>query len=1001
MAAGSGPIRTSVRPSTLSTVFFFTVLGLVPTVIGTTDTDTIVDSLPGVQSRHLHGVPALPQLSAPSPPQLAPLSRRALQTVLSSATDFNRQLHDKSVHPQLQQPHALSPQPSSSPSPQPSSSPSPQLSSSPSPQLSSSALQTVPSSDTDRQLSDLSVHSQLASSPLQQLGSSQLDSSPSPQLSSSPTPQLSSSLNAAASRQQSSPAIDIQSTRRGDSLTQAQHDSPMPQSNSPSQQWSSPPPQPHGLPQSQSNLPPPTPLGSPRMQPYASPSVPSPPLPSPPRLSWGGTVSIVHKFAWQTLTATSGETLIGLQLMTHAALVCVFFSLVILVPAFVFCGTAPLDMIQSMARELSQWSSIPVRPIQWVFPILTLASIISALAGLLHLVILCYSAMISICLIHCARWADSYARWLLAHPRFAWPQYTAERAAEPHSISTFSSSPAAAATKSSSAGVHAPSAPSAPIAQLPRHRCTMDRESQCRSRAPRRRAARSARSSCSTSSTCSDNSDGRRTPLNTLWPEVPRVPLKMELMAIAVLRQLDDEDLLSLQEEHPQRYAFINRVLLSSAEAYTRRANLTLPENPDSTFVCGGPREIITACGPRRRARRHSQREASCDTSAPTPPSQAIVRPWFLRRQRYNLARYAALALQRRIRSLLARRQLQRTMTAVVLVQSRTHTWLARQRLRCAVASAVLLQAHARALLARRWLPRAVASAVLLQACVRGRQCRHLLPPHCLVRSIARARRLAAVMTADALERLDTSALGCADATAVNDAASLFLGALAAQMHAPRSDLPRPRRLPSRRVSRPGGIENGGACAEHGGVNATSTESAIDCSTHSLTTPAASAAAAAAALCSVSPEVLPLTAARAEAQPWLTPERCAAGAAPASAVTAPAGAVAGPAGKPGTTLAVACADALPLLTTPQRATGTAPADAPLPLTGTLPAARTDAPSLPLPSPQQPDAAGAAATRAVAGVGDAVGTLPAAHADTPSLPLPSPSLRRLDRITYTS
>ena len=109
MAAGSGPIRTSVRPSTLSTVFFFTVLGLVPTVTGTTDTDTIADSLPGVQSCHLHGVPALPQLSAPSPPQLAPLSRRALQTVLSSATDFNRQLNDESVHSQLQQPHALSP----------------------------------------------------------------------------------------------------------------------------------------------------------------------------------------------------------------------------------------------------------------------------------------------------------------------------------------------------------------------------------------------------------------------------------------------------------------------------------------------------------------------------------------------------------------------------------------------------------------------------------------------------------------------------------------------------------------------------------------------------------------------------------------------------------------------------------------------------------------------------------------------------------------------------
>ena len=189
MAAGSGPIRTSVRPSTLSTVFFITVLGLVPTVIGTTVTDTIVDSLPGVQSRNLHGVPALRQLSAPSPPQLAPLSRRALQTVLSSATDFNRQLHDKSVHPQLQQPHALSPPQLAPPSPE-ALQPVPLQLSPHSPE----ALQTVPSSATDRdQLRDQSVHSQLASSQPQQLGSSQLDSSLPPQLSSSPSPQLSSS----------------------------------------------------------------------------------------------------------------------------------------------------------------------------------------------------------------------------------------------------------------------------------------------------------------------------------------------------------------------------------------------------------------------------------------------------------------------------------------------------------------------------------------------------------------------------------------------------------------------------------------------------------------------------------------------------------------------------------------------------------------------------------------------------------------------------------------
>lgn len=186
MAAGSGPIRTSVRPSTLSTVFFITVLGLVPTVIGATVTETIANSPPGVQSRDLHGVSALPQLSAPSPPQLAPLSRRALQTV--PATDFNRQPHDKSVHPQLPQPHALSPPQLAPPSPEALQTvPSQLIPHSP------EAPQTVPSSDTDRHLTTSLVHSQLASSPPQQLGSSQLDSSPSPQLSSSPSPQLCSS----------------------------------------------------------------------------------------------------------------------------------------------------------------------------------------------------------------------------------------------------------------------------------------------------------------------------------------------------------------------------------------------------------------------------------------------------------------------------------------------------------------------------------------------------------------------------------------------------------------------------------------------------------------------------------------------------------------------------------------------------------------------------------------------------------------------------------------
>ena len=159
MAAGSGPIRTSVRPSTLSTLFFITALGLVPIVTGTTDTDRIADSLPGVQSRNLHGVPTLPQLVAPSPPQLAPLSRRALQTVQPSDTD--RHLTTSLVHSQL----ASSP-PQQLGSSQLDSSPSPQLSSSPSPQLCSSSSP------------------QLCSSPLPQLSSS-----PSPQLSSSPSPQ--------------------------------------------------------------------------------------------------------------------------------------------------------------------------------------------------------------------------------------------------------------------------------------------------------------------------------------------------------------------------------------------------------------------------------------------------------------------------------------------------------------------------------------------------------------------------------------------------------------------------------------------------------------------------------------------------------------------------------------------------------------------------------------------------------------------------------------------
>ena len=163
MAAGSGPIRTSVRPSTLSTVFFITVFGLVPTVIGTTVTDTIADSLPGVQSRHLHVVPALPQLSAPSPPQLAPLSRRALQTVPSSATDFYRQLHDKSVHSQLPHSRTLSRATARARSALAGGTSASAIAARSA--FAGSTSNSAIASATDRQLNDLSVHSQLASSP--------------------------------------------------------------------------------------------------------------------------------------------------------------------------------------------------------------------------------------------------------------------------------------------------------------------------------------------------------------------------------------------------------------------------------------------------------------------------------------------------------------------------------------------------------------------------------------------------------------------------------------------------------------------------------------------------------------------------------------------------------------------------------------------------------------------------------------------------------------------
>ena len=71
MAAGSGPVRTSIRPNTLSTVLFITAIGLIQTVIGTTITDTIADNQKRVQREFPYErVSAPSQTGRPSPPQL-------------------------------------------------------------------------------------------------------------------------------------------------------------------------------------------------------------------------------------------------------------------------------------------------------------------------------------------------------------------------------------------------------------------------------------------------------------------------------------------------------------------------------------------------------------------------------------------------------------------------------------------------------------------------------------------------------------------------------------------------------------------------------------------------------------------------------------------------------------------------------------------------------------------------------------------------------------------
>ena len=461
MAAGSGPIRTSVRPSTLSTVFFITVLGLVPTVIGTTVTDTIVDSLPGVQSRNLHGVPALRQLSAPSPPQLAPLSRRALQTVPLSDTD--RQPNDLSVHPQL------------------ASSPPQQLGSQLTPH-SRRALQTMPSSDTDRQLSDLSVHSQLASSPPQQLGSSQLDSSPSPQLSSSPSPQLSSS---------------------------------------PSPQLSSSPP----LPQPQSGV-----------HPH-------------------------HDDEWANLPWLHP----GLYtcIVLYALMWGMWLGRLFYLPTRQLTHSAPISTQLAVAWYFLL--NCALAPIQWVTrPCLNTWAPKAAVADF-----------------------HDESEVPTTHQRDPLVDMTSLELAN--------------VCKSNRRPRRVPSVRTTPV----------DHRS--------RRSVSSARSS-STPSTCSSGPDGKCTanrPAST----------RVDLLAAAILRQLDECELLSLQGVSPSRFADIHKLSMGGARAITRRAHLIVPQNADLQFMCRNAPYIVATCGPSRRARHQMRVDASSTAGDPTPPSTVLVRP--------------------------------------------------------------------------------------------------------------------------------------------------------------------------------------------------------------------------------------------------------------------------------------------------------------------------------------------------------------------------------------
>ena len=292
-----------------------------------------------------------------------------------------------------------------------------------------------------------------------------------------------------------------------------------------------------------------------------------------------------------------------------------------------------------------------------------------------------------------------------------------------------------------------------------------------------RRSVSSARSS-STPSTCSSGSDDKCTASRTAGTRV-------ELLAAAILRQLDECELLSLQGVSPSRFATINKLSMGGARVITRKAHLIVPQNADLQFMCRDAVDIVALCGPSRRARHQTRGEASFTAGDPTPPSTGFVRPWYVRSQRFASARYTARVIQERVRWWLERRRQQRRARQAAYLQERIE--LRRHQMH---ASATYLQAQVRSWLAHHGLQHHVAAAVRIQAHARAHLSRHLLSPRLLVRSIARSRRLAAAHTARALEQFDTSNLHGATQAAVNEAAARFLDAITAHSRAPHAAAP-------------------------------------------------------------------------------------------------------------------------------------------------------------------------------------------------------------------